>query len=503
MGLQVNRLADSIIIPKNNMSKMEYHPNYDKYVEMIVAHPNYKGLYYDRDKNGKVNWVVTGKSPKGQKRQAWWDATCNKLGVQIQKGCYAKVARMIHPTGVHVCQCCGEERSIFYEYPTLRTLKKLNDEFGLQLSQTDYTIREFIREFCKTKAQLNKISRILKLPMVETAEELIVLVKSELIDKESALFSPGVMCNPPDRYNGFHSYALCCRKSKDISRHDDNMRTYIQDRRAYEDWSDGDYNFANRMMGEFHKQPAMACPNCGNVKPMSADHIGPVSLGFCHSRHFSPLCKSCNSAKNNRFTKADVDELIALENKGSQVISWHSKYIWDIVKTRITNDIDAKKASSIMAKCHQNILNILALIHKKTGREFLMRYLHPEYSMVDYRFENFDLKHLDRMVVVANPMDNKNKRKNQERYVRIAFESLDDFLAKDNRKNYFLIDETSQELNPILFAIRNKNYDLADKKLKDLIKDVSIRIYQLESGIKPYDFRLEDYPRMVAEDTEI
>ena len=87
------------------MAEMEYHPNYDKYVEMIVAHPNYKGLYYERGKDGRVNWVVTGKSPKGQKRQAWWDVTCKRFGVTIQKGCYAKVARMIHPTGKHVCQC--------------------------------------------------------------------------------------------------------------------------------------------------------------------------------------------------------------------------------------------------------------------------------------------------------------------------------------------------------------------------------------------------------------
>jgi hypothetical protein len=129
-----------------------------------------------------------------------------------------------------------------------------------------------------------------------------------------------------------------------------------------------------------------------------------------------------------------------------------------------------------------------------------MRYLHPEYSMMDYRFENFDLNHLDRMIVLANPLDSKNKRKNQERYVRIAFESLDDFLAKENRKNYFLIEETSQELNPIVFAIRNKNFDLADKKLKELIKDVSIRIYKRESGIKSCDNQLEDYPLMAAED---
>jgi hypothetical protein len=100
------------------------------------------------------------------------------------------------------------------------------------------------------------------------------------------------------------------------------------------------------------------------------------------------------------------------------------------------------------------------------------------------------------MIVLANPLDSKNKRNNQERYVRIAFESLDDFLAKDNRKNYFLIEETSQELNPVVFAIRNRNYDLADRKLKELIKDVSMRIYQLEGGIKSY----EDYPLMAAED---
>jgi hypothetical protein len=214
------------------------------------------------------------------------------------------------------------------------------------------------------------------------------------------------------------------------------------------------------------------------------------------------MCSSCNSSKNNRFTFSDVQKLIELETKGEVVVSWHSKYIWDIVKTQIDNDIDAKKASSIMAKCHQNILNILALIHKKTGKEFLMRYLHPEYSMMDYRFENFDLRHLDRIIVIANPLDSKNKRKNQERYVRIAFESLDDFLAKDNRKNYFLIEETSQELNPIVFAIRNRNFDLADKKLKELIKDVSIRIYQLESGIKHYDNQIEDYPLKAAEDIQ-
>jgi hypothetical protein len=125
--------------------------------------------------------------------------------------------------------------------------------------------------------------------------------------------------------------------------------------------------------------------------------------------------------------------------------------------------------------------------------------------MMDYRFEKFDLNHIEKMIVIANPLDSKNKRKNKERYIRIAFESLEDFLAKDNRKNYIyiLIQGTSQELNPIVLAIKNSNFDLADKLLKELIEDISMRIYKLEGGINSYETRIEDYPYMVAENTEL
>ena len=448
------------------MGKIFYHPNFDKYVEMIVAHPNYKGLYFDRNKDGRVNWVVTGKSEKGKKRQQWWDNKCKELGVPIQKGCYAKVARMIHPTGKHGCQCCGMERSIFYEYPTIRTLKKLNSLFNLHIiNQTDYTIREFVQRFCNTEQQLKNLADFLKLPIPKNKKELIDVIYEQLVKKGSSYFSAGVMCNPPDRFNGFHSYALCCRKKNDTGRHDDNMKTYTQDRRAYEDWSDGNYNLANRLMGEFHKYPPMKCPVCGHIKEMTADHIGPISLGFCHSIFFAPMCKSCNSSKNNRFTKNDVDKLLLLEEKGFQVISWHSKYIWDKLKYSIKNDSDAKIASSIMAKCHQNILYILSLIYSETGRDFLMKYLHPEFSMYDYHFKEFNPLDLSSLKIITKPLDSKNKRKNQERYIRIAFESLENFSKKENRKNYYLIKKDSLELKPIIKAINDNHYDVADKLL--------------------------------------
>lgn len=406
--------------------------------------------------------------------------------IPIQKGCYAKLARLIHPTGIHICQCCGEGRSIFYEYPAKNTVGILNRILGCDIDKDNdqerakHTIKEIIEQWCDSMAKAYALANAFGLPKPKDIDGLIKLIYSEMVKKESSRFSPGAMCNPPDRFNGFHSYALCCRTRFDTGRHTENMMTYSQDRRAYEDWSDGDYNLANRLMGEFRKHPPMPCPICGSVEKMSADHIGPISLGFCHSRIFAPMCNSCNSSKNNRFTKSDVDELIRIEENGGQVISWHSKAIWDAVKHTIKNDADAKFASSVMAKCHQNVINILSIIYKKTGRGFLMRYLHPEYSLVDYRFEDVDLQNLDNLKIISTPLDSKNKRKNQERYIRIAFKSLEEFSKKKNRKNYFFIDEESNELDSVITAILFEEYDKADKLLRQFIESISNLILEKE-----------------------
>lgn len=54
-------------------NKRQWNPNFLKYTEFIVAHPNYKGLFYERGEDGKIKWVITGKSEKGQERRKWWD----------------------------------------------------------------------------------------------------------------------------------------------------------------------------------------------------------------------------------------------------------------------------------------------------------------------------------------------------------------------------------------------------------------------------------------------
>lgn len=470
----------------NEAIERNWHPDFRAYTEMIVNHPNYKGLFYERAEDGRVKWVVTGKSQKGQLRQAWWDEQCRILNIPIEKGCYATAARKLHPTKVKVCQCCGKTLSILYEYPNKNLLKKINAHFGLTLNQTDCTIKDIIGQNCMNKADtlfwidtfgLKLTKSDLDVTIAALRQKIIDLVYKDFVDKCQSPLSPGVMSNCPDRFDGFHSDGLCCREKTDKGRHADNMKTYTQDRRAYEEWADGDFNLANRLMGEFKKgSKTYVCPKCGKRRKMTADHIGPISLGFCHSTNFAPLCQSCNSSKNNRFTKSDVDKLIALENSGKTVISWHSKVIWDALKTKVKNDEDAKKLSHIMVQCHQNVLKLFSKIYTTCGTEYLERFLHPEFAFYDYRFDDFNPLHLEHLNIIKKELDSANKRKNAERYKRVAFESLDDFDDKANRKITFVIEQYEPTVQKLIALIKSKSYTKADSLLKDLIRVMSMNI---------------------------
>lgn len=327
-----------------------WHPNFQEYTEYIAKHPNYKGLLIERNNDGRLVWVVTGKSDKGKIREAWWEHKRKELNVANK----AETARKIHPTGKHVCQCCGRSMSIFYEYPNERTCKKLNAILKVPVQPSDYTIKEIITNNANDKYIIYRIAQIFGVERYNDHQHLIEIIYRKHVVGNSAMLSPGVMSNPPDRFDGFHSDGLCCRSNSDKGRHADNMKTYTQDRRAYEEWADGNYNLANRLMGEFSKgEKKHICPQCRKLQKMSADHIGPISLGFCHNlQNFAPMCVTYNSRKNNRFTKSDVDRLLDLEHNGTTVISWHSRPIWDALKHRIGNDEEAKRLSAIMLTCH-------------------------------------------------------------------------------------------------------------------------------------------------------
>lgn len=121
------------------------------------------------------------------------------------------------------------------------------------------------------------------------------------------------------------------------------------------------------------------------------------------------MCKSCNSSKNNRLYKSDVDALLRLESQNETVVSWHSKYVWDKLKNTVTNDEDAFKLSKIMNACHKNVLYLFYLIYSETGNDFLMRYLHPEYSMFNHTITRLDLTDLSKLEIKSKPSQSLNR----------------------------------------------------------------------------------------------
>jgi len=442
------------------------------YTNFIVKHKNYKGLAEPLKSDGSPRWIVSGNSPIGKERADWWDKKIIELGVT----CRADVAREIHPKelgGLKPCQICGRKLSIFYVYPNKHTLDKINGSFKLKIKPYEYDIDQIFQKINDSNLLLKNMREIFHIPSnIPNDKELFLkFIKTNC----KSLLSPGVMSNPPDRFEGFHTYNACCRSKEDTGRHKSNLARYSQDRRAYENWAGGDWNFSNRLMGEFKKYKTLIkCPHCGNIREVTADHIGPISLGFTHRPKFNPLCGSCNSGKNNRITLSDVKILIADEQNGEQVISWHSKYLWDNLKNKIKTEDDALRLSKAMRLNIHQILSILYLIKQSGGTGFLKEFLHPEYSFFDYKFENFNPLELNKLKIIKKPLENKNKTKNAQRYIRISLDSLDEYQEKGNRKSKDMGDSFDEkEINKITNLIKENKKEKAKEALMNLIQKVS------------------------------
>jgi len=446
----------------NRSRRKEWHENFKNYVEEIVSNDNYRGLPYSRQSDGTVKWVVTGNSKEGKERLEWWRMKAKELGVPERAGYLEKVARMIHPTSKHVCQVCGKAMSIFYVYPTKATLNKVNKiATDLRLGEFSYADKDIfeILDILLKKGAYSEVGEIFKIPL-EIRNDIKACkhyVKVELVDKKSKKLSPGVMSNAPDRLDGFHSYGLCCRSSSDLGRHPENLQRYGEDRRAYEFWSDGDWKRSSWLMKEINK------------KGGSADHIGPISCGFIHGNLVS-VSSALNSAKNNRMSLNDINELLEIEQAGKEVASWHSKYIWDNLKYKVKDDNNAKLLSELMVENLLNVLRVLYFISYAGYKEYLLGKLNPEYSFFTYKFET------DK--IVRTEINRTEERRNIIRYIRISLESLEDFVQKDNRKkkpfilHYPII---KSKITSFIIMLSSKGYSKfynVDEFVKRLERDI-------------------------------
>lgn len=278
--------------------------------------------------------------------------------------------------------------------------------------------------------------------------------------------SPGAMSNAPDRLDGYHTYNLCCRSKEDTGRHKDNLNRYGEDRRAYENWADGDWKAASWLMKVFNKNG------------VSPDHIGPISLGFSHNPQFNPLTPQKNSAKNNRMSFADVKLLLKLEKEGSTVISWHSRFIWDKLKNEVKNDNDALKLSKIMRQNMHEVLTILSEIHSKKFDKFLIKnYLHPEYAYFSVEFVGFNSNTGFYEEMIKIPGKKKQYKNNAKRYIRISLESLD---AYNNVTNRNAASTQSKKVRVLLdkmfISLHDHEEDQAKKYLDKALNEFSLEL---------------------------
>ncbi len=395
-----------------------------------------------------------------EQRRAWWDKQCKKHGIKLEAGCYAKVALKIHPTKEHVCQICGKSLSIEYIYPNKRTSVSIKNEFDISVAPFTKDIFQIVDELIKSDADIEKVKHIFKIKSSEklSKETLKVFIRTNFVDAFAKALSPGVFSNSPDRFDGYHSDGNCCRSESDKGRHKSNMQRYGQDRRVYENWSDGDWKKADRLMSKFR------------IHGVSADHIGPISLGFCHRPKFQPMTIQQQSAKNNRMSLNDVRILLE-DEKTEQVVSWHSKLIWDKLKNKVATDTDAVKLSDIMRKNLHHILIVFSMIDEKGYEEFLEQFLNPEYTFFDYKFEGFNPETGGYKKVISKKLIGKNQQNNIKRYYRVAFDKLQEYKEIENRKiNIWSHKEVDNELEKLFVFLKAKKNKEAKAQLENTFK---------------------------------
>jgi Alw26I/Eco31I/Esp3I family type II restriction endonuclease len=433
-------------------ARRSWHPLFVAYMDSIVEHQNYSGMPCTRDFTGKIDWTIPSNRPRGSKnwdgnerRREWWRNKAVELCIPVEGHWLSEVAKRIHPFGRKPCQTCGRIMEIAYVYPNKTTIaiieKVVPEDFLLPRlgNETVFDLLENLKTEFGTPTAVSILSKAFPLIITSTSiEEAGKILLSEYVVKESRRLSPGVMSNAPDRLDGFHTYNLCCRSREDTGRSQKNLVTYGVDRRAFEQWSEGDWAIADSVMAQAGVGP---CSFCSKVGQISADHIGPISLGFAHTTNFRPLCIRCNSAKNNRMSLQDIFDLRMLEEKGIAVASWQILPLWNSVKTKISSDEDAAKLSKLLRILqHHYLISLFQAVNAGVPDLLIpLLQIHHSYNRIELRGFN----------AATLTFDSVNVEKRQDKYalsrgsrvMRIAFDALKNYSVKTSRNIQLVSDE--------------------------------------------------------------
>lgn len=495
-------------------TNLEANEIFLQYEEEIVNDPVYAGMPDLRHDDGTIQWEAPSNRGSGvfqfshDKRYQWWINKASEVGINTSEDKWiSKVAKKIHPTKLHPCKVCGRIMDIRYCYLSANFMKRVKKLpfYDEQVDMDEIThITDFIASFTDTygdKAydalpELLKCSQVKSIPTLpHDLSSWTDWINSEYIPKESSMLGPGAMSNAPDRLDGFHTYDRCCRPTADKGRSKENLASYSTDRRAFENWSDGNWIQANKLMGYINSNSELKKQQCANhstgsfhPRPCSADHIGPISLGFSHRPEFQLLCKPCNSAKNNRMYYSDVQHLISVEEGGSTVTTWYAAPIWQRCKQKVYDKESALKLSRIMRDNRNIAMMLLADFVKHDEFLFLLTLLNLNYADYDYEIDPATLNVNNQIVTVqfiSKPSTLRYVNIQKIRKIRVAFSSLIDYANKENRNGFMYTNDEIEHLKQQAFStlssvntfLSNKNKDLKSAISNEATTDTDLEIF--------------------------
>jgi Alw26I/Eco31I/Esp3I family type II restriction endonuclease len=475
--------------PKYGGRGRPWHKDFIGYVHSIAEHPSYAGMP-DAIDDGRVQWEAPSNRQSGRfkdthnKRRQWWRSKAKSVGIELDSPNWiSRTAKKIHPTMTKPCKICGRVADLRYVYPQERLFGRLRkrlvpaDYKFDRLEPVTSLIKRLYADFSnRAIAVLPEVLATgdIRIPVgkLKTIGDWLTWIEQEYIWLEPSILSPGAMSNAPDRFDGFHSDNICCRHTADKGRHRDNLAAYVTDRRVFEYWAAGDWVAADRLIGQV--RTVLRYDPCRNEHsgPCDADHIGPISLGFTHRPSFQLLCGTCNSGKNNRMSLSDVVLLRDQEASGEQVISWHSRRLWDLRKSSVIDNETALRLSKLLRDNRHTLMHYLQRLAETGHFAFLTTLLELYWADYDVVFEG--VRGEGGIVVFDKQVRTKRITKyaaeQKVRRLRIGFAELFTYFKKESRNAYVVASATSEshivgtlaDLQKANAAVKGLNSNLGD-----------------------------------------
>lgn len=393
------------------MTKKEkkYSKEFIEYQQFIIRHPSYEGMPMPTTHNRRIAWVAPAKGELGQYRAAWWNKKKAELVIKGMLSSQAKISEVAR--SIHPTKykpCQTCGKNLSIEYVYLNKIGIKKINFNFPDLSTDPFWE--IKDFIvaiHNKYEKAGLIRFIASFELDKSSFDIPKIVDQFKEKHISLLSPGSMSNAPDRLDGFHSYNKCCRSKEDKA----------------------------------------------------------------HTTLFTPMTKQENSAKGNRMRLYDVRKLIKAESNGIEIVSWHTKPIWERYKTQISTDADALNLSKTLRKNLQRTLLVLCELNRRGNRSFLVSLLNPNYAFFRIKIIGFNPQTGSYEKIEKIPGRLTQYSRNAKRYVDIAFESLEKYKLKENRKLADLSDD-------ILKEIINKT----EKALREFGNERAKQILQKELG---------------------